>query len=196
MGKVKMGKKRKDNAGPRKYLDEEEVQALVRAAGKVGRHGHRDATMIMVGFRHGLRVSELCGLRWDQVNFERKVMHVGRLKGGQPSTHDMSGPEMRELRRVLRESPDPKSKYVFLSERGTTMDRRNFNYIIERAGRLAGTQLRAHSHMLRHACGYALANRGVDTRAIQAWLGHTNISMTVRYTALAEDRLRGIWGGD
>lgn len=188
-----MAGKRRDHSGPRKYLTEAEVDQLCRAAAGVGRHGHRDATMIRVGFRHGLRVSELVGLRRDQLDLDRKIMHISRLKGGTPAVHDMTGPEVRDLRRVLRDYADPRSRHVFLSERGGPLGRRAFGLIIARAGRLAGIPLDVHPHMLRHACGFAMANRGIDTRAIQAWLGHTNITMTVRYTALAEGRLAGLW---
>ncbi len=175
-------------------LTEEQVDALIRCAARSGRHGHRDATMIRVGFRHGFRVSELCSLKWSQVDFDHRVMHIRRLKGGTPATHDLSGPEMRDLRRVLKESPDPKSPYVFLTERGGKMSIRTFHDVMKRAGQLAEIPLKTNPHTLRHACGSALANRGVDTRAIQAWLGHLDIRMTVLYTALAPDRLRGIWG--
>jgi integrase len=193
MGNVKMGKKRADNSGERKHLTEEEVELLIKCASRLGRNGHRDGTMIRVAFRHGLRVSELVNLQKSAIDFGRKNMHVGRLKGSLPSTHDMTGPEMRDLRRVLKESPDPSSRYVFISEQKCPMNRRTFGLIVERAGKEAGIPLDVHPHMLRHACGYAMANRGIDTRAIQAWLGHSNISMTARYTALAPDRLRGLW---
>jgi site-specific recombinase XerD len=150
--------------------------------------------MVYVGFRHGFRVSELVGLTKDQVDFQRKVMHVGRLKGGTPATHPMNGREMRDLRRVMKESPDPDSRFVFLSEQKREMNRRTFNLLMTRLGELTKIPLDVHPHMLRHACGHAMAARGIDTRAIQAWLGHTNIAMTVRYTALAPERLSHLPG--
>jgi site-specific recombinase XerD len=187
-----MGKKRASKSRP-PSLTEEQVDALIRAASRSGRYGHRDATMIRVGFRHGFRVSELCGLRKDQVDLDRKIVHVRRLKGGTPATHDMTGQEVRDIRRVLRESKDPRSDYVFVTERKTKMSPRTFHDIMERAGEQAGIRLKCNPHTLRHACGSAMANRGIDTRAIQAWLGHTNITMTVLYTQLAADRLSGLW---
>jgi integrase len=97
-------------------------------AAKGNRHGHRDATMILLTFRHGLRAAEVCDLHWDQVDFNGAVLHVRRVKNGIPNTHPLVG---------------------------------------------TGLELKAHPHMLRHACGYALANKGHDTRAIQGWLGLT-----------------------
>lgn len=190
-----MGKKRRDNSGPRDYLTEEESIRLAKSAGSIGRHRHRDSTMILLAFRHGLRASELVGLRRDQVDLDKKIFHVRRLKGGTPSVHPLSGQEVRDLRRVIRESPDPESRFVWVGERGS-FSRRAFQLIVERAGKIAGIPLDVHPHMLRHACGHWLANKGEDTRAIQGWLGHTNITMTMRYTTLREDRFKRMWGDD
>ena len=174
----------------REYLTEQEVDALMAAA-RGNRYGHRDATMILIAFRHGLRASEAVDLRWDQVDFTRAVLHVRRVKGGTPSVHPLSGPEMRALRRLQRESEA--SPFVFLSERRTPFTTAGFARMIERAAKAANLGLKAHPHMLRHAAGFALANAGHDTRAVQAYLGHKNIQHTVRYTELAPDRFRSFW---
>ena len=100
----------------REYLTDDEVQRLTEAA-KANRHGHRDATMILVAYRHGLRASELTDLRWDQVEFTSATLHVRRVKQGTPSTHPITGDELRALRRLQREQ-EPKSPFVFTSERG------------------------------------------------------------------------------
>ena len=146
----------------------DEVEKLIEAA-KLGRHGHRDATLILAAFRHGLRVSELVDLRWDQVDFRTATLHVRRAKQGTPSTHPIVGDELRALRRLQREQ-DPKSPFVFTSERGAPFTTAGFARMIERAGVEAKFGFKPHPHMLRHACGYALANRGHDTRALQAEL--------------------------
>ena len=146
----------------------DEVELLVAAA-KANCHGHRDATMILVAFRHGLRAAEVCDLRWNQIEFDAAILHVRRVKNGTPSTHPLLGDEMRALRRLQRESDT--SPFVFVSERGSPFTTAGFARIVERAA-AAGLKLKAHPHMLREACGYALANRGYDTRAIQVWLGH------------------------
>ena len=174
----------------REHLTPGEVEALVEAA-KANRHGHRDATMILVAFRHGLRAAELCDLRWDQVEFDAAVLHVRRVKNGTPSTHPMRGDELRALRRLQRESET--SPFVFVSERGSPFTTAGFARMIERGAVGAGLELKAHPHMLRHACGYALANKGHDTRAIQAWLGHRSITSTAIYTALAPNRFKDFW---
>ncbi len=175
----------------REYLTDEEVQRLVEAA-KANRHGHRDATMILVAYRHGLRASELTDLRWDQVEFTSATLHVRRVKQGTPSTHPILGDELRALRRLQREQ-EPKSPFVFTSERGTPFTTAGFARMVERAGVEAGLGFKAHPHMLRHACGYALANKGHDTRALQAYLGHKNIQHTVRYTELSPTRFKDFW---
>ena len=161
------------------------------AAGKTGRHGHRDQTIILTGFRHGLRVSELVALRWEQMDLKAGLMHVNRAKNGTPATHPLRGPELRALRKVARDYPN--SPYLFSSERKGPLTASSLRKIVARAGRLAGIPFPVHPHMLRHACGYKLANDGHDTRAIQHYLGHRNITHTVRYTELASDRFNGFW---
>jgi type 1 fimbriae regulatory protein FimB/type 1 fimbriae regulatory protein FimE len=181
---------RKPNAAlrSREYLTEAEVNRLI-AAVKDNRHAHRDATMILTAFRHGLRVSELTDLRWDQVDFDRATLAVRRLKKGSMSVHPVLGDELRALRRLKREQ-SPASPFVFTSERGSPFTRDGFSKMIERAGQAAELGFDAHPHMLRHACGFKLANDGHDTRGLQAYLGHRNIQHTVRYTELAPDRFK------
>jgi integrase len=175
----------------REYLTEDEVRGLIEAA-KGNRHGHRDSTMILVAYRHGLRAAEIVDLRWDQVDFRTANLHVRRAKKGTPSTHPILGDELRALRRLQREQI-PKSPFVFTSERDAPFATAGFARLIERAGTEAKLGFKTHPHMLRHACGYALANKGHDTRALQAYLGHRNIVHTTRYTELSPDRFKDFW---
>jgi len=175
----------------REYLTDGEVEQLTDAA-KANRYGQRDATMILVAYRHGLRVSELVDLRWDQIDFNTATLHVRRVKKRSPSTHPILGDELRALRRLAREQ-DPKSPFVFTSQRGAPFTTAGFARMLERAGAVAELGFKAHPHMLRHACGFALANKGHDTRALQAYLGHRNIQHTVRYTELSPDRFKDFW---
>lgn len=175
----------------REYLTQAEVEKLMDAA-KKNRWGHRDAIMLLVAYRHGLRASELVDLRWDQVEFRTASLHVRRIKQGSPSTHPILGDELRGLRRLQREQ-DPKSAFVFTSERDAPFSTAGFARMVERVGSAAGLGFKAHPHMLRHACGYTLANKGHDTRAVQAYLGHKNIQHTVRYTELAPGRFKRFW---
>ena len=170
----------------REYLTDAEVASLTEAA-KGNRYGRRDATMILVAYRHGLRVSELVDLRWDQIDFERATLAVRRAKKGSPATHPILGDELRALRRLQREQVS-KSPFVFTSERGSPFTTAGFARMVERAGEAAELGFKAHPHMLRHACGFALANKGHDTRVLRAYLGHRNIQHTVRYTELSPDR--------
>jgi type 1 fimbriae regulatory protein FimB/type 1 fimbriae regulatory protein FimE len=175
----------------REYLTEAEVEQLLRAT-KGNRWAHRDAAMILVAYRHGLRASELTDLRWDQIDFATATLHVRRVKQGSPSTHPIPGDELRMLRRLQREQ-EPKSPFVFTSERGSPFTTAGFARMVERAGTEAGLGFKAHPHMLRHACGFALAAKGHDTRALQAYLGHKNIQHTVRYTELSPTRFKTFW---
>ena len=175
----------------REYLTSNEIEALMAAAKKSGRHGQRDATVILIAYRHGLRVSELVALRWDQIDLKQGTLHVNRLKNGSESVHPLRGPELRALRRTQRDYPS--SPYVFLTERKGPLTASSVRKIVARAGRNAGIPFPVHPHMLRHACGYKLANDGHDTRAIQQYLGHKNITHTVRYTELAANRFNGFW---
>jgi integrase len=175
----------------REHLTEAEVERLMKAAAK-NRWGHRDATMVLVAYRHGLRVSELVDLRWDQIDFTTATLQVRRVKQGTPSTHPVRGDELRSLRRLKREQ-EPKSPFMFTSERAGPFSTAGFARMMERAGIEAKLPFKAHPHMLRHACGFALANKGHDTRALQAYLGHKNIQHTVRYTEMAPTRFKDFW---
>ncbi len=166
------------------------MEKLVEAA-KDNRWGHRDSTMVLLAFRHGLRASELVDLRWEQVDLENGILHVRRVKQGTPATHPLTGRELRALRRLQREAGG--SPFVFVSERGTPFATRGFQAMVERAGKAAGFAMEIHPHMLRHACGYKLANDGVDTRTIQGYLGHKSIQHTVRYTELSPTRFKSLF---
>ena len=175
----------------REFLTPAEVERLINAAEKLGRHGHRDATMILIAYRHALRVSELVSLRWDQVDLAQGRLHVKRLKNGNASTHPLHGPELRALRRLQRDYPN--CPYVFTGERKGPLTDSTVRKMVARAGTAAGLEFPVHPHMLRHAAGYKLANDGQDTRAIQHYLGHRNISHTVRYTDLSPERFKDFW---
>jgi integrase len=153
----------------REYLTEAEVERLRTSARTGNRHGDRDEAMILVAYRHGLRASELVSLRWDAIELEQGKLHCSRRKNGKPSVHPMTDSELRALRRLRKQAP--LSRYVFLSERGTPFTVGGFRRMITRLGVKAAFSLALHPHMLRHACGYTLANAGRDTRAIQDYLG-------------------------
>jgi integrase len=176
----------------REYLTTPEVERLIKTAREHGRWGHRDATLILIAFRHGLRASEVCDLEWSQVEFGRSAsLHVRRVKNGKPSVHPLRGDEIRALRELKRQFPD--SGYLFVTERGGPFTADAVNKQFKRIGARAGLEFPVHAHMLRHGCGYALANAGHDTRAIQDWLGHRSIQHTVRYTELSPTRFKDFW---
>src|SRR2546428_8707638 len=187
------GPPRKQKRAPpiRDYLRPDEVDAMVQAARKAGRHPVRDAAIIQLMFRHGLRTAELIALRWQHVDLKAGYLDVHRVKRGHDAKHPLRSPQLRLLRELQRTYPD--SPYVFVSERKAPLSPRSIRAIVARAGKLAGLPFVPHPHQLRHACGYYLASRGHDTRAIQDYLGHRNIQHTVRYTAMAPHRFENFW---
>ena len=183
-------KTNKELGRDREYLTADEVERLSSAA-KRNRHGLRDWLMVILAYRHGLRASELVNLRRDAVNFDAGVLHVTRLKHGDPSVQPLQGDTLRALRRLFREAPA--SPFVFVSERGAPFTRAGFQKLVARAGEAAGFGFGVHPHMLRHAAGFKLANDSVDTRTIQAYLGHKSIRHTVKYTELAPGKFKKLW---
>jgi len=174
----------------RKYLTEDEVKKLISAAKGAGRLGHRDSTMILLAFRHGMRATELVHLQWDQVHLDREAIEMRRAKRGKPAMHELTRLEIRAIKKL---GQGRRYRHVFTTEDGGRMSERSFHQIVQRAGVLAGLKFPAHPHMLRHACGYYLAAKGYDTRRIQDYLGHVSILHTVKYTELAPGRFAGFF---
>ena len=179
-------RKRNNELRAREHLTPAEVNELRKAARAIGRKGHRDDTLVLLMFRHALRISETIALRWEQVDLNQALLHVRRIKNGKPSTHPLRGIELRALRQLKRECHE--SPYVFISERKTPLTARTVHHIIARAGEQAQFGFTVHPHMLRHSTGFYLANKGEDTRAIQSYMGHSNIKNTTIYTELSPQR--------
>ena len=176
------------------FLTEAEISLFLDAA-RQGRHGVRDYLLMLMTYRHGLRVSEVVDLRLRDLDLDTGRLYVRRKKGSLSTHQPLEGDELRALRAWLREReerPDARSSYLFLSERGP-MTRQAVNYLATEIGRPAKLRFHVHPHMLRHSTGYALANRGYDTRLIQDYLGHKSIMHTVRYTRTAAIRFEGLW---
>ncbi len=184
-------RKKNQDLRPREYLTAAEVEQLVVAAKKIGRHGLRDSTMIYMAYRHALRAKELVRLKWSQVDLQSSTLHVQRLKNGINTVHPISINAMRSLRQIKKKYTA--NHFVFVSERQTPMTVSNFRKMVIRAGREASLSLSVHPHMLRHATGYKLANDGHDTRTIQVYMGHRNIQHTTIYTDLCPNRFHNLW---
>lgn len=184
----KLRKPKSKDIRPRKYLFPNEVEKLLKAAKQSGRYGHRDYVLLLVMYRHGLRVGEAVNLLWSQISFESGVLDVNRLKGGIDSVHPLQADELRALRKLKQSSP-----YVFMTERKSPISTSSVRKIIKRAGEKAGISFPVCPHMLRHSTGHALANKGKDTRSLQVYLGHVNIQHTVGYTAVAANRFKDFW---
>ena len=178
----------------RRHLVSTEVEKLL-AAVKGTRHAVRDRCLLLLMFRHGLRVSEACGLKLSQVDIESRVLHVSRLKKGLSTTQPLRGDELRAIKAWLavRTKMKPGTDAFFISERRQALSRKTVWLLMRTYGERAGLPLDAYPHMLRHACGFALADQDADTRLIQDYLGHRNIQHTVRYTATNPARFERLW---
>lgn len=185
----------------RSYLTDAELKCLFNGA-RDGRHGVRDTAMLHMLVRHGLRASELCGLLMDDLDLRRRdpTVYIARLKGSDDARHFIGGPTLRALRawlRLRKKQFGDSSPYVFLSERGEPFGRSGIYYLVVSWAKRGFVPIHTKPHMLRHTCGYSMAEKGTDTRAIQGYLGHRDIRNTVEYTALSPERFRAIktlWG--
>ncbi|WP_024561047.1 tyrosine-type DNA invertase [Franconibacter pulveris 601] len=179
----------------RKYLTRHEISQIVKATAE-GTHRERDACLFTLCFYHGLRVSELCGTKLTDLDLNQKIIYIRRLKNGLSTVHPLTDevfPALTtwlEARRLYQGSGQP---WLFLSQKGGALSRQQVYGLLRRYGEMAGLTITPHPHMLRHACGYALADLGVDTRLIQDYLGHRNIKHTVIYTASNSQRFYGVW---
>jgi len=156
-----------------------------------GWYSKRNGLLILMIYRHGLRRREAAQLRWSDVDLSEGTIYLRRIKGSRSGRHPLQRDEMRALRKLKRN--EGSSPFVFNSNRHTPLSERSISHIVHEAGLLAQFEFTVHAHLLRHACGYYLANKGVDTRTIQDYLGHVNIQNTVRYTHLSAGRFEGLW---
>ena len=176
------------------FLTTNEMKKFLEAARK-GRHGVRDYCLMLTAYRHGLRVSELIDIRLKDLDFDSARIYVRRLKGSLSTHQPIEGDELRSIRawlKIRENYPNSSSNYLLLSERGP-LTRQAVNYLVEQIGKRAKLSFKVNPHMLRHSTGYYLANKGCDTRLIQDYLGHRNITHTVRYTRTSAHRFEGLW---
>ena len=183
----------------REYLQTSEVGALLEAAKEHSRYRDRDYALILMMFRHGLRAVEAAMLEWKDIDLSRNSIYIRRVKGSQSGVHPLD-PDEREAILKIKQSAVPQ---IFVNERqrsflipATVLGRADkatgISRVVERVGEAAALGIKIHAHMLRHSCGYWLANQGYDTRLIQDYLGHKNIQHTVKYTTLNPERFREI----
>ena len=172
------------------FLTPREIDKLLEAL-KGGRHGARDYLLGLMMYRHGLRVSEAISVRREEVDLDHARLWVRRLKNGLSVEQPIAGDELRAIKRYLGARTDA-LPWLFLSERNQAMTRQAVNHLLASAA-LRASLPRVRPHMLRHSCGYYLANRGYDLRLIQDYLGHRDPKHTVHYTRTAASRFEGLW---
>jgi type 1 fimbriae regulatory protein FimB len=169
------------------------MDKLLTAAKTASRNPARDYCALLLMFRHGLRVSELCSIKLSDINVQTKEFHVNRLKGCDSGPHDLYNGESQAVKAWLIEraklKPPAGVDTLFISERRKPLSRITVWHMIGLVAKAAGLEhLSIHPHMLRHSTGFNLVNKGTDIRTIQGYLGHRSISSTVRYTALDSRR--------
>ena len=172
------------------FLTEDEMRQLLLAA-KKGRHGPRDHLILLMMYRHGLRVSEAISLKRSDINLAQSRLWVKRLKNGLSVEQPIDGEELRAIKRYLASRTDM-LPWLFISERQQALTRQSINYMIKAATKRTSLA-NVHPHMLRHSCGYYLANKGYELRLIQDYLGHRDPKHTVHYTRISSIRFEGIW---
>jgi type 1 fimbriae regulatory protein FimB len=177
----------------REYLTAEEIERLLAASKQNSRNPIRDHCILLLMFRHGLRVSELCQIRLADFDVETKLFRVSRLNGWESGPHMCYEGESEAVsawlgkRKEMR--PPTDCDTLFISERRKPLSRFTIHLMVRQIAEAARLgHLEVHPHMLRHSCGYALVNKGTDIRTIQGYLGNRSISVTARYTTL--DRTR------
>jgi len=172
------------------YHTHESFLLLSRAA-RLSRHSTRNQLLLLLAYRHGLRVSELIGIQLSDINIQEGTLYVKRLKRGVSTTHPLHPDEVLLINQYLSLRPQSPHTHLFLSERAAPLSRFGINHLLKVLGKK--TDIYTHPHMLRHSTGYYLANKGIDLRLIQEYMGHSQIQSTIRYTSVNHARFKSLF---
>jgi integrase len=148
----------------------------------------------LVTFLHGLRVSELIDLGWDDIDWRKGTIAIRRLKGSIDGTHYLERDEAIGLKRLQKEQ-EPKRPHIFTSERGQAFTRFAINKMIATAGQNAKITWPVHPHCLRHTTGTIQANGGMDAWRWSKLMGHASIANTTKYVRMSPEPLKDGWRG-
>jgi integrase len=180
----------------RRYLSQDEMELLLSASRR-GRAGERNYCLLLMMYIHGCRISEALSITFSDIDFNSGHIYIRRSKHGFSTIQPLLNRESDALFNWLKirqgYTNSSLSQYIFISQRGRTLSRKQAYNIVKDAGHAAGIPVATYPHMLRHSCGYALADRGMNTRLIQDYLGHKNIRHTVHYTASNAQRFANMW---
>jgi integrase len=180
-----------DHEKSKDFLSDAEIKILL-AASKKTRYPKRNYLLLLMIYRHGLRVSEAIAIKKSDVNIKESRIWVNRLKSGLSVKQPISGDELRAIKRYLN-SRDDNLPWLFVNERGLPLTRQAINYIVNVVASSANLE-NVHPHTLRHSCGFYLANKGYDLRLIQDYLGHRDPKHTAYYTRVVSKRFEKLWG--
>ena len=182
-----------DMGRSREYLTLTELRSILDAAKTTGRQDlrKRNYLLVLMMYRHGLRVTEAINLKWQDIDLPSGSLFVRRVKGGIDSAHPLQHDENRGLA-ALKKQQGNASAFVFADSTGKPIGATAVRELMVRVGKAAGLPYRVHPHQLRHSCGYDLVDQGVHLRQVQQWLGHVDINHTVRYTQLSGTALKSV----
>ncbi len=175
------------------HLEPVEVLSVLKAAKA---KGAREFAMIVVAYKHGMRASEVCNLRLDDVDLKNGCIVVDRLKGSLRTTQAVAGhrgepllDELKALREWLRERPNDGSDFLFTSQKGGRLDRSQFFRVFRSVAAAAGLPLeKQHPHVLKHSLASHLVEANTNLALVKQQLGHKSINSTLRYVTTTDQQ--------
>ena len=189
---VKSSKKEttNDHERAKDFLSDAEIKSFLDASKKT-RYPKRNYLLLLMMYRHGLRVSEAISIKKSDVDIRESRIWIKRLKSGLSVEHPISGDELRGIKRYLSSRED-NLPWLIVNERCLPLTRQAGNYIVKVISTTAKLE-NVRPHTIRHSFGFYLANKGYDLRLIQDYLGHRDPKHTAHYTRVVSKRFEKLW---